>query len=363
MKWLDRRHRSTGSGGISPTVWRAARPSAHALRHDAHPIARDADFADGATDGKVKVLYVMGPGRSGSTVLGQVLNGVEGFFLVGELYYLWDRGLIENRLCSCGVFFKNCPVWEEVLRQSLGSVEEIDARRLLELREQSTSNRRLLVASAKQRREAVPRMGEYLGVLDALYRGVKRVSRSRVIVDTSKSPAYGFALENVPGVEMYVLHLVRDPRAIAYSWWTRKKIQPASEKRPGRYMTAHAPLETSLTWNAWNFAVEKTWGGAPERYMRLRYEDLVRDPRGSLETILDFLGEQNLRLPLSGKREVLLGVNHAFSGNPDRLRRGSVTLRADEEWRKKMNRTQRALVVAATWPGLVRYGYLGGGRP
>ena len=316
----------------------------------------------GFEDERLKVLYVMGVGRSGSTVLGQVLNGIEGFFLVGELYYLWDRGLIENRLCSCGVLFKSCPVWGEVLRRSFGGAKEVDAERALSLRRQAPGNRSLLFASARRRRAAVSQMGEYLEALDALYHGTRSVSQSRVLVDTSKSPAYGFALENVPGVQLYVLHLVRDPRATAYSWGVRKKRQPASEKRPSRYMTTHNPLKTSLFWSAWNFAIEKIWGGIPERYMLLRYEDLIGDPRGALESILEFVGEKDAKLPLVGDHEVSLVVNHAFSGNPDRLRSGSVTLREDGEWKHKMGLALRAMVVATTWPGLLRYGYRLDGR-
>lgn len=46
---------------------------------------------------EVKVLYIAGWGRSGSTILDNVLGQVEGFFSGGELSYLWERGLSENR--------------------------------------------------------------------------------------------------------------------------------------------------------------------------------------------------------------------------------------------------------------------------
>ena len=38
---------------------------------------------------KVKVLYVMGHGGSGSTILGNVLGELNGFFHAGELDTLW----------------------------------------------------------------------------------------------------------------------------------------------------------------------------------------------------------------------------------------------------------------------------------
>jgi hypothetical protein len=39
-----------------------------------------------------------------------------------------------------------------------------------------------------------------------------------------------------------------------------------------------------------------------------------------------------------------------------------VPLRVDEEWRGRLRRRHRLLTLASTWPLLLRYGYLGGGR-
>ena len=46
-------------------------------------------------DNPVKVLLLAGSGRSGSTVLANLLGSVEGAFSGGELRYLWERGLRE----------------------------------------------------------------------------------------------------------------------------------------------------------------------------------------------------------------------------------------------------------------------------
>ena len=61
------------------------------------------------------VLYIAGTGRSGSTVLAAILGEVEGVFAAGEVRYLWQRGLVEGRLCGCGVPVAECPLWSAVL--------------------------------------------------------------------------------------------------------------------------------------------------------------------------------------------------------------------------------------------------------
>jgi hypothetical protein len=311
----------------------------------------------GTTNHITKVLYIAGPGRSGSTILGNILGQIESFFLVGELRYLADRGLVENRMCSCGLPFKTCPMWSDVLAHAFGDTDPTTAAHLLDDRKHGLTNRQLLVTPPNKRQQKLARSGTYLSMLERLYRSVQSVSDSKVIVDTSKSPAYGYTLEHLGGIELYVVHLVRDPRAVAYSWWSRKKRQPASEKKPTRNMTAQNPISSSIVWSASNSLVESIWSNSDERYMFLRYEDFIADPRNAVSEILEFVGEEHVKLPFSGERDVVLGTTHTFSGNPNRLQHGLVQLRTDDEWRYKMSSIQKSIVALITWPGLRKYRY------
>jgi hypothetical protein len=307
-------------------------------------------------DHKVKVLYVAGWGRSGSTILGRILGQVRDFFLVGELRYVWDRGLIENRLCSCGAPFGECQVWQEIMAEAFGDGDHVDAERLIGLRERNLRTRHLLTPAIDGVRTRVARMGEYRDALEKLYRAVRDVRRSRVVVDTSKFPSYGYVLQHTLGIDLYVLHLVRDPRAVAYSWESRRKPRMDRRDGPSKTMTPHGFLESSLVWDEWNLAIENVWRRKPERYMLLRYEDFVQSPRSSVQEILRFLGEE-AESPFVGEREIAMATPHTFSGNPDRFQSGATTIKSDEGWRGNMGIARQAMVTALTWPGLVRYGY------
>ena len=319
----------------------------------------EAPGPDAQTDRKVKVLYVAGWGRSGSTILGRILGQIEGFCSVGELRYIWDRGLIENRLCGCGAPFAECEVWRQTVSRAFGDgLRTTTAENLVRLRERGVRTRHLLPGVNKEGlRERVAHMGEYTGALEKLYRAAQETSQSRVVVDTSKFPSYGYVLQNVPGIELYVLHLVRDPRAVAFSWASRKKPKLDRKGEPGKPMTPHSLVESSLVWDEWNLVIENIWRHNPERYMRLRYEDFVASPRETVGGVARFLGEEEARLPFAGEREVALGVSHTFSGNPDRFRSGSVTVESDEGWKRGMGAPRQALVAALTLPGMARYGY------
>lgn len=305
---------------------------------------------------QVKMLYIAGSGRSGSTILGRILGQVEGFFLVGELRYIWDRGLIENRLCSCGVNFKECPVWGKILSYAFGGSDRVDAEELVRLRDRGLRTRHVMLAPTRGTVQAkVAQMGEYNGALEKLYRAAQFVSRSRVIVDTSKGPAYAQVLQNIPSIDLYILHLVRDSRAVAYSWEFRKKPKMA-DWNLNEFMVPHGPVESSLFWLGSNFTIERFWRRNPERYMLLRYEDFVDNPFHSVKNILRFLGE-GAKLPFVNSQEVSLAVSHTFSGNPDRFQSGTVKIKSDEGWKRKMSGDRQALVTAMTWPVLLRYRY------
>src|SRR5439155_8900119 len=83
-----------------------------------------------AMDGRVPVVLIAGTGRSGSTLVGGVLGNVPGCFYAGEVRFIWDRGLEENRLCGCGVRFRECPVWRSILDDAFGGVDRalVDGR-------------------------------------------------------------------------------------------------------------------------------------------------------------------------------------------------------------------------------------------
>jgi hypothetical protein len=198
------------------------------------------------------------------------------------------------------------------------------------------------------------RLEEFLNNYGRLYEAIGSVTGSRVVVDSSKEPAHGYAMGLVPGVDLRVLHLVRDPRAAAYSW-LKKKPQPDSETR--EFMFRQNPIKSSTMWNFWNASAEAFWRRSPGKYLRVRYEDFVADPRGSFTDILDLLDEKEAELPLASDREVKLGISHTVSGNPNRFDTGAVELRQDREWQKQMKPRHKILVTALTLPLLKHYHY------
>ena len=300
------------------------------------------------------MLYIAGPGRSGSTILGNVLGEIEGFFHGGELNFIWEHNLIENRLCGCGAPFNRCEVWGSVFKRAFGGIDRVDAREMVRLQSSGTRTRHVpLMLFSRERRTLSSRLGKYTVRLERLYRAVRESTESRVVVDSSKMPSYGYALGMAPGIDLYVVHLVRDPRAVAYAWL--KEPRPDADERA--YMNRVSAVKSSLLWDVWNASSEMLWRGSIGRYMRLRYEDFVAEPWRVVGEILDMLDEDAGQLPFVGERDVELGAGHTVAGNPNRFRKGLVRLRRDDEWVSRMKSRDRTLVTLLTLPLLARYGY------
>jgi hypothetical protein len=295
-----------------------------------------------------RVLYVAGTGRSGSTLLARILDRAEGVFAAGELRYVWQRGLLEDRLCGCGTPFSECPFWTEVMARAFGGGHDLDARRIVTDQRALTRLRqvpRILTTGGS------PAPADYLRTLSRLYRAVAEVSGSDLVVDSSKLPSYGFVLAQVPDLDVRVVHLVRDPRGAAYSW-SRTKAQPED----GGAMQRMSVLKSSSLWLAWNASAPALFRD-PSRYCLVRYEDLVARPRDLVDEILGFAGHAGNGTPFVGDRTVSLERSHTVAGNPNRLEAGRVELREDQAWTTAMGRSRRALVTAVTTPLLGRFDY------
>jgi len=302
----------------------------------------------------VKVLFVGGFGRSGSTLLDNVLGQVDGFFSSGEISYIWDRCLEQDRLCSCKAAFSRCPLWSRIVDSAFPDRAAIDTGRMAAVRE-SLAPKQVAVAALRDRNALqFDGVDAYLDRLVSLYRAIREVTGCRIIVDSSKAPGHGFVLRASRAIDAYGLHLVRDSRPVAYSWQKKMVYDETGETL---HMSRFSASRSSRLWYTWNLATERVWRSPAERYLRLRYEDFVADPATALRGIAEFVGETPAELPVDANNHFHMGTTHSLAGNPSRFKEGPVEILRDDAWHTALPRGQRLLVTALTAPLLARYGY------
>jgi hypothetical protein len=277
---------------------------------------------------------------------------------------MWLRSVRGDERCGCGQAFSSCPFWQQVGRAAFGGWSRVDVDRVTRLRSQVDRARFLpQLASARLRGRLQPALDEYVGYYQRTYAAIGQVSGSPVVIDSSKHASLAFCLSSSPGVDLRVVHMVRDSRAVAYSW---SKVVDRPEAA-GSQMATYKPASAALRWNLQNSALQLLSRLGPPT-LRVRYEDFVRAPADTLSEIAAFAGLADgpdfefLGTDGPGQWWAELAATHTASGNPMRFTTGRVPIRYDRTWQTAMLTGNRRTVTALTLPLLVRYGYLSGAR-
>jgi hypothetical protein len=306
----------------------------------------------------VRLIYIGGYSRSGSTLLLRLLGEMPGLLPIGELFDLWRRSYIEDQRCGCGSFFQDCAFWRKVTVRAFGAnPEEIDSQSLQAMRKRVQGYARIpqLWFPLLRSRGYSSELEAYSELLSRLYQAISEVSNAKYIVDSSKVPQFAWLLEEMQDAELHMIHLVRDSRATAYSW-QRQRLRPEIAWKV-QLMDRHSVVRSAFEWNLFNFMLHGQRRSFAS-YTLIRYEDLVQDPCGQLKKIAANVGDNWDGYQAGADGKVHLHVSHTASGNPSRFQSGGIELRLDDEWVGSMRPGKKHLVSLLTAGGLARYGYL-----
>lgn len=303
----------------------------------------------GARSGEpaTEVILITGAPRSGSTLLERALGARTGVPALGEVCYLWERGVVGGERCGCGLPFWDCAFWQSVARGA-GVCQGDPMNDGIAGRQRWLCRFRRIPGALWREPTAATR--RHLDLLGRVY----RAAGTRVL-DSSKEAPYVFWLARLAmegQIGLRVVHLVRDPRAVAHSW-QRVRIRP---EVPGdrAYMPRFGPWRSARDWLLTNIALEAArYSGLP--WLRIRYEDFAGNPGVVLETIADFAGFPQVGNAASGS--LSLPAHHTVAGNPVRFTVGPLEVRVDDEWRQGLSPVSSALVTALCAPVMTWYGY------
>ncbi len=239
---------------------------------------------------KPTVVYVMGAGRSGSTILGVALGNSAGVCFAGELDKWIGRGGEPKLRDAARVEF-----WREV-RERVADAESVREGKPHHYLERSSGLLRPGRVRTRRRLRA-----PYRRVTGELYEAVAATAGAGVIVDTSHYPLRARELQSLTNVDLYLLLLVRDPRDVVASF----AKEDVAERRFSPFTTRVYLLLTYLL-SGWVFLKHPR-----KRRAVLFYEDLLDDPRAMLEDLLHRVGSSadvpdltslSTGIPLHGNR-------------------------------------------------------------
>lgn len=150
------------------------------------------------------------------------------------------------------------------------------------------------------------------------------------------------------------IHCVRDGRDVVASLLERRWKDPRTGKVFDYCQDAGAAARYWAGLAEIGLRAEQAIGSA--RIRRVKYEDLVRDPRKSLSTLSDFLAVENTDQPLRFQERAL---DLAGMEKEERSRLSApISEAAVGRWRRDLTQRQQSEVIAAAGPALRALGYL-----
>ncbi len=255
---LEMRVAGPPAAGRGGTIWDDSAMGARSIS--------EAPAAAGAVS--PRVIYVMGAGRSGSTILGVALGNCDGVFFAGEL----NQWLMRS----------GAPQLDDPERQRFWSTVRdgmnVDGALLGGPSSRLERSSALLDA---RRWSSMRRLRErYRRASQDLYRVIRSAAGATYIVDTSHYPRRARELQSLRGIELYLLYLVRDPQAVIASL----DRDDVDERRFGLWR-ANAYL-----WLTQLLAVSVFLRQPRERRLLIRHEDFLAAPEAVLGRILQLVG-------------------------------------------------------------------------
>jgi len=256
----------------------------------------------------MKAVFILGSGHSGSTLLDLLLDGHSKIAGIGEL----ERARPES-VCTCGRSVLVCRIWHDVFGPPPWPRREVYRTKLSFLFDRGP----FLSASTRKPVDAK----EFVSSTVRIYRTVLEREGKEIIVDSSAQVDYADALSRSPDIEPVFIHLIRDGRGVTWSYIRKyKKLFPFL-----------------FLWFTANVKAELFLRRARGKHIRMRYEDLVRDPQTELKRVCAMLG-----VPLEPQMLAFRqNEHHQIEGN--RMRFGTDAIRSDEKWRTDMPRSLRIL--------------------
>lgn len=302
--------------------------------------------------GEPDAIFVVGIGRSGTTMMRNLLETSDRVAVARENHYM-------------GHYFKRRGT-RHFFRQAGDLSDDTTIRRIVEMLysgEYARHSRwRNISPYWRWLLEEVPReeVEQALLAADRTERGIFTAflriyaDRQGKAIMGEKTPTH---LDHVDELlEWYpdarVVHILRDPRGVYVSDRHRRRTQG----RPPYSWLARLPLVLEgyvlvITAFSWRRAMSRHVGYArrhPGRYMLIRFEDVLREPEETLPRLSEFLG---VEIPLQTER-VRVPLAHGMRSTEEGL-----DPTAADRWRERIHPVARRLLGLLVRGPMRRYGY------
>lgn len=323
---------------------------------------------------KPTVVYLLAASHSGSTLLALLLASHPEICTTGELKAA-SFGDPNRYRCSCGTPIRQCPFWADVTRSMASRGCQFDithATTNLDV-DATPLEKRLLRPLVRGRamealRDAaltcLPSWHRHLAQFhqsnEELVRALAERTGARMVVDSSKVGIRLKYLLRNPGLDVRIVRLVRDGRAVALTYTDSDQYADASvahlrrggsgDGRPRDHLTLG---EAAHEWRRSNEEADSLLSTLdPSRHRTVTYEDLCSNPQAVLSSLWTFLGVEPVSIDNGwrGRSRHIIGNGMRFDSTEE--------IRLDERWKTALDASALALFNAEAGALNRRFGYV-----
>jgi hypothetical protein len=213
----------------------------------------------------------------------------------------------DSNVCSCGARASSCTFWTEVRTRFASDEDKPDPARI-----------------------------------PALFRLISEISGRSFIGDVTHNTGYAELLCATRGIELFLIHVLRDHAAVVHSGIS-------SDYRAGRlerYSPDHIRRVVKLTrrWSRQIALLTRLERRLGPRAVRIRYEDLCKSPRAALKPVGACLGlDFDAIADALAKGEAFKPIPHMLRGNRRLRTSKQILLQQDKVYRTEMSWPDRAI--------------------
>lgn len=297
------------------------------------------------------ILAISGSGRSGTTILSVLLGQNENTLNLGQSRDFW-RAFADNRECTCSEALQACPLWSEIVKTAFPDWSEEDFLGM-------SKKMRLFIKAAEQHsdwsnpaflKDISSAHSEYIAAVRLFIAACFSVSGTSTLIDTSKSPEIALSFQLADAADVFVLNLVRDPRAVACSW--------ATKGVSGKTLDARIDA-----WKARQIRLEN-WAEVPGlKHLKLDYHRFTQHPDIEISRVLEWASpagrlENPLTFDHSKCTEVSWARMHLFPPANEKVlaeKKTQVAVKEPRAWRSAKQWPLHIRVLRRTHPEGMKY--------